>query len=425
MLADIGNNPSFVLSAVTGDFGDEITSMYDLAVLISVPKEVRINRIEQRELERHGDRILKGGDMHERHVKFVEFAAARCLERIDDWAKTLTCPIIEVDGAIESRQAAADIANRFYVKPGEPWRVETRLLGELSPLRFVVIFARHKGKWVYARHRQRQTWEPAGGHIELGETPYEAAKRELHEETGITGCALVAAFDYAVHMSTEFSYGRVFFAEADAIGELPESEMAEVRLFDSIPDNMAYPQFMPELFEKLQAHLFGQSSPDEIWDVYDSDKKLTGRVHRRGDPLPVGDYHLVVHIWLMNLKGDYIITRRAPTKHYPLMWETPGGSATAGETSLGAAIREAKEETGLAIKLENGRIVKTQQEGNTFDEIWLFKQDFDIGDVILQDGETIDAKWATSDEIKEMAKSGDFVCWSYLGEVLDLMEGCK
>ena len=340
-------------------------------------------------------------------------------QQIEQWEETLACPVIRADGVADYRQTAADIANRFYTKPGEPWRVYTKAIGELSPYRFVVILSRYQGKWLYARHKKRTTWETAGGHIEQGETPYEAAKRELYEETGATPFEVVGVFDYAVHTETGFAYGRVFFAEIEELNELPESEMAEVRLFDNIPDIMTYPQILPVLYERLQHHLITQSCPDELWDVYDENRILTGRTHRRGDLLLNDEYHLVVHVWLQNNKGEFLIKQRAQEKHYPLMWESTGGSAIAGDDSLMAAIREVKEETGLDALPECGEVIIKQKRNNDFCDIWLFRQEFDITDVVLQKGETIDAKWASPDYIRKMIVTGDFVIFDYLDEFFE------
>lgn len=98
MLADIEEHGSFVISAVIGDFGEEISSMYDFAVCISAPLETRIERIKQRACKQHGERIREGGDMHDQHLKFVDFVASRSLSRIGQWAETLVCPVIHVDG---------------------------------------------------------------------------------------------------------------------------------------------------------------------------------------------------------------------------------------------------------------------------------------------------------------------------------------
>ena len=113
MLSEIERHGSFVLSAVTGDFGEKITRFYEFAVYISAPHELRIKRIGQRANDQHGDRVREGGDMYEQQVKFANFAAARSLERIEQWAKTLVCPVISIDGAVDWRINAADTASRF------------------------------------------------------------------------------------------------------------------------------------------------------------------------------------------------------------------------------------------------------------------------------------------------------------------------
>ncbi len=118
MLADIEKHRSFVISAVTGDFGDRITPLYELAVFISAPVELRMKRVEQRIYERHGERIRQGGDMYERHIAFMDFAALRSLSKIEQWAQTLTCPVICVDGTEDWRANAASIAKRFYDEHG-------------------------------------------------------------------------------------------------------------------------------------------------------------------------------------------------------------------------------------------------------------------------------------------------------------------
>lgn len=252
MLNDIEKHRSFVISAVTGDFSEAIPQMYDLAVFLSAPDDIRIKRVEQRSYAQHGERIRKGNDMYEQHLRFIEFVTNRPLSKIEQWAQTLTCPVIRVDGTDDYRQVADGIANRFYTKPDEPWRISVSPLGELKKYRFTVIFARHNGKWLYARQKERDTYETAGGHIEPGETTLECAKRELYEETGAEKYDITPAFDYSVHRNTEFSYGQVFLAQISELGNMPEYEMAETKLFDTIPDKMRFPQILPVLFEKVK-----------------------------------------------------------------------------------------------------------------------------------------------------------------------------
>lgn len=98
MLVDIEKCDLFVLSAVTGDYGDKISSMYKLGVFLSVPADIRLERVECRSLEQYGERVLVGGDMYEQEQEFLEFVRTRNLSIIDEWVKTLTYPILHLDG---------------------------------------------------------------------------------------------------------------------------------------------------------------------------------------------------------------------------------------------------------------------------------------------------------------------------------------
>ncbi|MDR2571569.1 MAG: histidine phosphatase family protein [Oscillospiraceae bacterium] len=124
--------------------------------------------------------------------------------------------------------------------------------GALKAYRFVVIFARYNDKWLYCRCKERDTFETAGGRIEQGESPLDAAKRELYEETGATRFDISPAFDYSVHLPTEYSNGQVFLAQIHALGDIPDFEMAEVKMFDSIPEKMRFPGILPILFKRIR-----------------------------------------------------------------------------------------------------------------------------------------------------------------------------
>ncbi len=113
MLSDIKKHRSFVISAVTGDFGDTIPQLYELAVFISAPIQLRIKRVEQREHEKYGERICKGGDMYEQHKNFVDFVASRSLSRIEQWVTGLSCPVLRVDGTKEISKNAELIVKKY------------------------------------------------------------------------------------------------------------------------------------------------------------------------------------------------------------------------------------------------------------------------------------------------------------------------
>ena len=298
-----------------------------------------------------------------------------------------------------------------------PFQIETHPLNALQNYEYVIIFAQYQNKWLYSRHRGRNTYEAPGGHIEAGETPLSAAKRELYEETGALAFDIQPVFDYSVHSGSAYSNGQVFLARIEELGPMPQSEMCEVRLYGSMPDKMTYPYSLPVLYSNIQVWLNNQNSKGELWDVYDRGRKLTGRLHRRGDPLPEGDFHLVVYAWIMNGKGEFLITKRTPNKGYPNMWECTGGSVTAGETSLESVVREVKEETGLTVDPDSAELVFSFQNEGLIADVWLFRRDFDISEVVLQENETCGAKWASMDEIREMVSAGEFIPTAYLDDL--------
>jgi 8-oxo-dGTP diphosphatase len=126
-------------------------------------------------------------------------------------------------------------------------------LGKLKNYKYVVTFARYKNKWVICKHKNRNTWETSGGHIEADEMPLDAAKRELYEETGAIDFDIIPVCDYWAcdepHETDKITWanGQVFFANIKEIGPLPESEMECINFFDIFPQNLTYPDITNEL----------------------------------------------------------------------------------------------------------------------------------------------------------------------------------
>lgn len=98
----------------------------------------------------------------------------------------------------------------------------------------------------------------------------------------------------------------------------------------------------------------------ELWDLYNEHRQLTGRDHIRGEEIPPGYFHLVVHVWIRNSNGKYLISQRSADRPmHPLKWECVGGSVLKGEDSLTGALRETKEEVGLTLNPKYGKIVRS------------------------------------------------------------------
>lgn len=116
--------------------------------------------------------------------------------------------------------------------------------GQLNDYVFTVIVVFDgAGGLVLCRHKDRSTWETPGGHIEPGETPAEAAARELFEETGIAPKELTAVADYEV----DGVAGRLFSATIDTRSPLPDFEIAETIISNGLPNNLTYPAITPIL----------------------------------------------------------------------------------------------------------------------------------------------------------------------------------
>lgn len=115
MLEDIKKHDKFVLSAVKGDFGADISSLYKLGVFIDVPYDIRIKRVEQRSIDKFGDRVKVGGDMYESEKEFLEFVKSRNIENVEKWSDTLDCTIIRVDGTNDIRDNVK-LIQKYYLE---------------------------------------------------------------------------------------------------------------------------------------------------------------------------------------------------------------------------------------------------------------------------------------------------------------------
>jgi 8-oxo-dGTP diphosphatase len=144
---------------------------------------------------------------------------------------------------------------------------------EDSKLKFAVIAARYNGKWIFVRHKDRTTWEIPGGHRENGESIEDTAKRELFEETGVKDSKLFPICIYSVDRDGVESFGQLFYAEVNSLGDLPDLEIGEIKLFDDMPDNLTYPLIQPFLFQRTLEFL-KQNTDLSISQMMDLSYKL-------------------------------------------------------------------------------------------------------------------------------------------------------
>ena len=142
----------------------------------------------------------------------------------------------------------------------------------------------------------------------------------------------------------------------------------------------------------------------ELWDIMNENGVITGRTAVRGrTALKHGEYHLVVHIWVVSSDGNFLIQRRSEKRRLmPGEWAATGGSAVAGESSLKAAARELSEELGIKAPRGTLRFMGRLKRRNSFLDVWFIKCDADTSRLRLQRSEVAEVKWVTPDELKIM-----------------------
>jgi 8-oxo-dGTP diphosphatase len=163
-------------------------------------------------------------------------------------------------------------------------------------------------------------------------------------------------------------------------------------------------------------------SPNEMWDLYDADRRPVGLQMRRGLNIPDRLYHIIVACWIRNSVGQYLMSFRHPQKKlYGGLWECTGGCVVAGEESLDGAVREAHEELGVSLDPAQGRCIYSirRDRWQDFYDAWLFEADIPLKDLHLQQAEVADARWMSLDDIAEVERQGKlYPLISYYRDVL-------
>ena len=155
----------------------------------------------------------------------------------------------------------------------------------------------------------------------------------------------------------------------------------------------------------------------ELWDLYNENRELLGRDLVRGEEIPEGCYHLVIHVWIRNHKGEYLISQRSADRPtFPLIWECVGGSVLKGEDSLHGALRETEEEVGLRLSPADGKlvcsVVRDRVNGVRFADlldVWLFSYDGEVSLAKATTREVEQVAWMTRDRIRALLDTGKFV----------------
>ncbi len=127
-------------------------------------------------------------------------------------------------------------------------------------LKFAVIVAKSKGKWVFCKHKERDTYECPGGHRETGENIDDTARRELYEETGAIDYSIKPICVYSVTEPDNFNgvetFGKLYFADITTFETELHSEIERIELFDGLPKKWTYPLIQPLLLKEVEGRIF-------------------------------------------------------------------------------------------------------------------------------------------------------------------------
>ena len=162
----------------------------------------------------------------------------------------------------------------------------------------------------------------------------------------------------------------------------------------------------------------------ELLDVLDEYGNNKGKTIERGQPLAEGEYILIIDVWIINNSGKLLISKRAPdVRPDPDKWQPTTGCVIASEDSITAALRETKEELGITLNPQKGKMLRRfiSWPGAIID-VWLFYQEVKISAITLCPNEIVDVKWASKEVVKSLYKNNDFIRYGklpYMEHIVD------
>jgi len=105
---DLNSYENWVLSGSLADWGNSVIPHFDLVVFVTVPQEIRMERLKKREYERYGKMILPGGSRYDNSEAFLAWAESyddggleiRSFQSHEVWLKRLLCPLLRIENLV-------------------------------------------------------------------------------------------------------------------------------------------------------------------------------------------------------------------------------------------------------------------------------------------------------------------------------------
>ena len=160
---------------------------------------------------------------------------------------------------------------------------------------------------------------------------------------------------------------------------------------------------------------------EEIWDILDENGNQTGETMKKEYNIKPGIYHQGADVWIINSDNKILIQKRSPRKKLsPGVWAMTGGSVIKGETSKETIKRETKEELNIDLEIENMNLIKKYRTGNVWLDVYMIRKDINLDDVIMQEDEVVEVKWASCEEIDEIYKNNQFIenRWEFVRNIM-------
>ncbi|EEI85708.1 hydrolase, NUDIX family [Anaerococcus lactolyticus ATCC 51172] len=158
----------------------------------------------------------------------------------------------------------------------------------------------------------------------------------------------------------------------------------------------------------------------EILDIYDKDRRRTGKTYPRNEEIPHGGLRLIIHILIFSDKGELLIQQRADHKKMGGLWDIScGGACQMGEDSCEGARRELNEELGIDFDFSSIRPILTANFAQGFDDFYILRKNIGINELKLQKEEVKAARFASRAEVLDLLAKGEFV--KYKKSFLDLL----